>query len=388
MDAGLFTKMLSDKSVTDLKKLKYKYPQADLAEFVSLLKGSFYHALPLKDFDGGQMVYLESVAQVRLSAARVLLTPQDSSQPYGIKAMEEEIVSTLSIEQIDTSRDSVRKILSGYAPANESEKRIYAMKKGLEFIVDPAHQISEENLHQLYEMTIGVLLPEEDRLLPGNLYRNDSVYVVGDKVEYTGLSWKKLPEYMGALIEFANMDGDMNDLLKAALLHFDLAYLHPYFDGNGRMARLLHLWYLVQRGYSSALFVPLSGFIERSRKGYYDAYTLIEQNARISGVLDVTPFLVYFIENVYHKLSNALPAASTTEHFQTALASGSVTEKEKDLWQFVLSAYGGGEFSTKQLERDFGSAAYATIRSFVLKFEGMGLLRRTKYGNRVKYSGK
>ena len=79
MDAGLFTKMLSDKSVTDLKKLKYKYPQADLAEFVSLLKGSFYHALPLKDFDGGQMVYLESVAQVRLSAARVLLTPQDSS---------------------------------------------------------------------------------------------------------------------------------------------------------------------------------------------------------------------------------------------------------------------------------------------------------------------
>ena len=388
MDAGLFTKMLSDKSVTDLKKLKYKYPQADLAEFVSLLKGSFYHALPLKDFDGGQMVYLESVAQVRLSAARVLLTPQDSSQPYGIKAMEEEIVSTLSIEQIDTSRDSVRKILSGYAPANESEKRIYAMKKGLEFIVDPAHQISEENLHQLYEMTIGVLLPEEDRLLPGNLYRNDSVYVVGDKVEHTGLSWKKLPEYMGALIGFANMDGDMNDLLKAALLHFDLAYLHPYFDGNGRMARLLHLWYLVQRGYSSALFVPLSGFIERSRKGYYDAYTLIEQNARISGVLDVTPFLVYFIENVYHKLSNALPAASTTEHFQAALASGSVTEKEKDLWQFVLSAYGGGEFSTKQLERDFGSAAYATIRSFVLKFEGMGLLHRTKYGNRVKYSVK
>ena len=65
------------------------------------------------------------------------------------------------------------------------------------------------------------------------------------------------------------------------------------------MARLLHLWYLVQRGYSSALFVPLSGFIERSRKGYYDAYTLIEQNARISGVLDVTPFLVYIIENVY-----------------------------------------------------------------------------------------
>ena len=46
MDAGLFTKMLSDKSVTDLKKLKYKYPQADLAEFVSLLKAAFIMRCP------------------------------------------------------------------------------------------------------------------------------------------------------------------------------------------------------------------------------------------------------------------------------------------------------------------------------------------------------
>ena len=40
---------------------------------------------------------------------------------------------------------------------------------------------------------------------------------------------------------------------------------------------------------------------------------------------------------------------------------------------------------TKQLEKDFGNAAYATIRSFVLKFEQLGLLTSTRYGNRVKY---
>ena len=62
-----------------------------------------------------------------------------------------------------------------------------------------------------------------------------------------------------------------------------------------------------------------------------------------------------------------------------------MTEKENALWQFVLSAYGDDEFSTKQLEKDFGAAAYATIRSFVLKFEKLGLLRSQKYGNRVKY---
>ena len=48
--------------------------------------------------------------------------------------------------------------------------------------------------------------------------------------------------------------------------------------------------------------------------------------------------------------------------------------------------YGDAEFSTKQLEKDFGDAAYATIRSFVLKFEKLGLLKSTQYGNRVKYA--
>ena len=140
MDAALFTKMLSDKNVLDLRKLGYKFPQADIKEFTELLKNGLYHSVPLKDFSGQNIVYLSSIAQVRLSAAKVLLTPQNSTQLYGVKAMEEEIVSTFTIEQVDFTRDSVRKILSGLAPTDESENRIFGMKKGLEFISDPANQ--------------------------------------------------------------------------------------------------------------------------------------------------------------------------------------------------------------------------------------------------------
>ena len=71
--------------------------------------------------------------------------------------------------------------------------------------------------------------------------------------------------------------------------------------------------------------------------------------------------------------------------YEETLKSGKITEKEKELWQFVLSFYGTDEFSTKQLEKNFGNAAYATIRSFVLKFEGLGLFSSVKYGVRVKY---
>ena len=118
MEAALFAKMLSDPGILDLKKMGYKYGASDLQEFLALLKHDFYQELPLHDFEGNPMVCLDSVVRISLSAARVLLTPQQSARLYGTKAMEEEIVSTFRIEQIDTSRESVRRILSGQAPKN------------------------------------------------------------------------------------------------------------------------------------------------------------------------------------------------------------------------------------------------------------------------------
>ena len=385
MDASVFAKMLSDPGKLHLKKMRYKYGQDNLREFLALHKQHFYQELPLHDFDGNPMVYLDNAVQIPLSAARVLLTPQQSARLYGTRAMEEEILSTFRIEQIDTSRESVRRILSGQAPGDDEEHRIYGMKQGLEFIADRSHAITEENLFRLYQMTIGDFLPEEDRLLPGHWYRNDGVTVIDSKTDHTDLPWQKLPAYMKELTAFAAEKAARNDLIKAAILHFALAYLHPYFDGNGRMARLLHLWYLVQQGYSSALFVPMSRFVEESCARYYKAYIRVEQNQQISGVLDVTPFLVYFAESVYYRLGEDQTQPRTLQVFEEALRQGKVTEKERALWQFVLTAYGSEEFSTKRLEKDFGDAAYATIRSFVLKFERLGLLTSVHYGNRVKY---
>lgn len=384
MDAALFAKMLSDPALIDLRKLQYKYPNVDLKEFLSLLEDTVYTPLPLSDFQGKSLVYMKHISPVQTSAMKALLRPQGSGE-FGLKAMEGEITASLAIENIDFSRDSVRKILQGSAPTNESEDRIFGMKRGLEFISDSNNKITEDNLFRLYQMSIGNFLEEENRLLPGRHYRHDAVYVMGQTVAHTGLPHQKLPDYMKGLLSFIQTEDGMDELLKAAVIHFYLAYLHPYFDGNGRMARLLYLWYLVQQGYSSALFIPISSHIERSRKQYYDAYTQIEENARISGILDVTPFLIYFVGSVYPYLMETTVPPKTVQEFTAVLDSGAVTEKEQALWTFVLSAYGTEEFSTKQLERDFGNAAYATIRKFVLKFESLGLLSSRHLSNRVKY---
>lgn len=124
MDAGLFAKMLSDKSIMDLKKMQYKYSVNAVAEMLALLKSSMYKSLPLKDFAGSYLVYLENIVQIRMSAYKTLLSPRHSANPYGLQAMEDEIHCTLTIENIHSSRESIRRILNGYAPQDEMENRI------------------------------------------------------------------------------------------------------------------------------------------------------------------------------------------------------------------------------------------------------------------------
>ena len=382
MDIKVFTKMLKDKHFTDYRQMKYKYGE-DFNAFLQTLDELYYKALPISDFNGNSIVFIENHAAINQNAVKLLLQSQD--QYYGIKAAEDEIIATSAIESIDFSRDSVRRILKGMAPNDEQENRILGVKHGLEFIADTGNKITEGNLYKLYMMTVGDFLTGDDKLLDGNLYRHDTVYVVSDRVEHSGLDHKKVPEFMKSLIAFINAEDGINDLIKAAIIHFYIAYVHPYFDGNGRMARLVHLWFLIQKGYQSALFIPFSSQIEKSRKAYYDAFTAVEENKNYSGIIDVTPFILYFINNVYNKINEGSAAVETLTAYEDAVKSGKVTEKETKLWKFVLSCYGTEEFSTKRLEKDFGDAAYATIRGFVLKFEELGLLSSVKYGPRVKY---
>ncbi len=382
MDIKVFTKMLKDKHFTDYQKMQYKYGE-DFKAFLQTLDEMYYKTLPLYDFEGNNIVFIENHATVNQRAVKLLL--QARNKHYGFKSAEDEIVATSAIESIDFSRESVRRILKGMAPNDEQENRILGVKYGLEFIADTDNKITEENLYKLYMMTVGDFLSDDDKLSDGNLYRHDTVYIVSDRVEHSGLNHKKVPQFMKALVEFINSEDDINDLIKAAIIHFYIAFVHPYFDGNGRIARLVHLWFLIQKGYQSALFIPFSSKIEKSRKAYYDAYTAIEENKTYSGKIDVTPFVLYFINNVYNNMNEGYADFETLALYDDAVKNGKVTEKESKLWKFVLSYYGTEEFSTKQLEKEFGDAAYATIRAFVLKFEELGLLSSAKYGARVKY---
>lgn len=385
MDTKLYTQMIQDQHLHNLKKMIHKYTKEQVEEMLQTLKEICYKETTLKDFNGNPCVFMPSQTTIDMGIIKKLLTANNTNKPYGLKAMEQEIEGTLQIENIQSSRESIKKILQGMAPTNEQENWTQGLKKSLEFISNISNKITEENLHKLYNLCVGEQLKNENKLPENNYYRNDTVYIVGDKPYHQGLNNKLLPKYMKNLIEFANQKDNIPELVKASMLHFYIAYIHPYFDGNGRTARLVHLWYLIQQGYPSTLFHAYSNHILKTKTKYYNNFTLIEENYEISKIIDMTPFIIYFNEHVYQKIDDIITNYPTIQSYTQYLKEGSITEKENDLWNYVLSAYGDTPFSTKQLEKEFGNAAYATIRTFVQKLEKLGLLTSQHYSNRVKY---
>lgn len=385
MDIKMFVEILKNKEILDIKKLQYKYPDIDLHELAEILKTSLYEELLLPDFEGRNIYYLKSMAESDLSAVRLLSVENSGNQKYGNEAIIDEIHSTMAIENISAPRESVRNIVNGGNPSSKIEKQIYGLKKGFEYICRVENNITKENLYDLYQLAIGDYLDIKSKLIPEKHYRHESVFLFSHKLEHTGLAHEKLPSYMEKLIKFVNSEDKINDLVKAAIIHFYIGYIHPYFDGNGRIARLLHQWFLIRKNYESTLFYSFSNHIERSRKAYYKAFTKTENNAKLMEILDVTPFILYFNENVYAHLNKYEKKNMVFDIYNKELADGKITEKEKDLWNYIVTDYGAFEFSTKQLEKDFGNAAYATIRSFVIKFEKLGLLTGQRYSNKVKY---
>jgi Fic family protein len=352
--------MFSDPGAANFKRLRRLYSMEAAAEFITLLKGGFYRCLPILDVGGNPICCIENRIRVKASAYRVLFAP-----PCGESAlqrfMDREIASSLFLE--------------GTPYDQESEAgRTLRIKSGLDFISDSSRSITVENIFKLHSLT------SKDRggLHAGNYYRHG-------ETEGDGALHSQLPRHMRRLVAFINAEDDINDLLKAAAIHFCIVHLRPYFKGNGIMARLIHLWYLARRGYPSVIGAPVSSLIAKNERGYRHALRLINRNASQSGVTDITPFLTFFADKIYNRLDSMSQEDGVPSAYDEALAAGSITEKERDLWGFTRTVYAMEDFSTKKLEKDFGHAAYATIRGFVMKFEKLGLLSSRKFGNRVRY---
>lgn len=132
------------------------------------------------------------------------------------------------------------------------EQRIKNLYKGYKFIYKNK-EINKENLQKLYSILSKNLLCKYDLENMGKYYRNDDVNIFFSSnisVEPDkGIDPEKIEKYMEEYFNYVNSNNnlmsDTDYFIKSQIMHFQLVYIHPYFDINGRTSRTTSMWYLL-----------------------------------------------------------------------------------------------------------------------------------------------
>jgi Fic family protein len=124
-----------------------------------------------------------------------------------------------------------------------------------------------------------------------------------EKVHYIAPEAKRLEVEMNRFIQWFNTDNSMESVIKSGIAHLWFVTIHPFDDGNGRIARAIADSQLARADRTNQRFYSMSAQIMKSKKGYY---AILESTQK--GSLDVSHWLVWYFE----RLTEALEATDET----------------------------------------------------------------------------
>jgi Fic family protein len=205
-----------------------------------------------------------------------------------------EVEGTLEIEGVKTSSKKIEKVLKK-TKFDEKEQIILNMKNGIDFIF--SHDINESNVYELYQILSLNSLKEDEKIVSG-YYRSSGVDIIGKygEISDTGVDAKYLNDWMSHFIKFIqNSMLELNELtyLMPHIIHYYMIYLHPYYDFNGRMARMLAYWYIIKCQFikdKMPVFSEAINYNAQTKSMYYKAI----ENSR-----EDDNDLTYFIETMF-----------------------------------------------------------------------------------------
>jgi Fic family protein len=136
-------------------------------------------------------------------------------------------------------------------------------------------------------------------------YRRGEMKVVStkryeDTIHYEAPSFELIPAQMRGFLNWLNCSDNENSLLKAAIAHLWFVIIHPFEDGNGRLARTITEMMLARAENTHLRFYSMSSQIQKEKKDYYH---ILEQTT--TGGLDITPWLMWFFGCLERAIDNS-----------------------------------------------------------------------------------
>jgi Fic family protein len=221
-------------------------------------------------------------------------------QRFLINSLMEEAIASSQLEGAATTRKVAKDMLrTERAPRTHGEQMILNNYRTIQMLRElKDHPLSEDVIIDIQRsMTRDTLAnPLDEGRIRNSGDRVEVVDVRDGEVLHVPPGADELAERLGALCAFANHQaevGFVHPVVRAMLLHFWLAYDHPFVDGNGRTARALFYWSMLRSGYWLFEFLPISRIINRAPVQYSRAFQYAE-----SDECDATYFVMFHLRAI------------------------------------------------------------------------------------------
>jgi Fic family protein len=224
--------------------------------------------------DVAELAVLDEVDRLRASLRLQLYEPRRWGGSLRRLSFARNIQGSNSIEGYEAALDDAAAVALGEEPLDaDAETRLAlegyrnAMTYVLQLVQEPHVDYSEQLLKSLhFMMTFHDLKNRPGRWRAGSIYvRNDDT---GDVV-YEGPDVDLVPGLMTELVDELNSEHPTPTLVRAAMAHLNLVMIHPFRNGNGRMARCLQSLVLASGGTLAPVFMSIEEYLGRNTDAYY-----------------------------------------------------------------------------------------------------------------------
>jgi Fic family protein len=306
----------------------------------------------------------------------------------------EEAIASSRLEGANTERKYAKKLLrEKMAPKTIGDKMIINNHKAMQLIEEKYQheELSIESILHLHEiLTVGTLESSNDE----GRFRcsKDDTVVVMDKmtgdIYHEGLNAKLVHKEMARLVAFANTTTDdknsfTHPIIKAIMIHFWIGYIHPFMDGNGRLARTLFYWSVIRAGYWGFAYAPISKMIQKSKGQYEKAYIYSEQDN-----FDLTYFLDYNLRKIdetityIHQEIDKYRSGKSEIH--ALLTTKGLNDRQAQLVSYLTED--SGNYTTPTTHSNiYGVSIYTAINDLKELLE-LKYVKREKVGINTRYS--
>jgi Fic family protein len=328
----------------------------------------------------------------KVAMEEVVASDRQAGQRFLVNSLMEEAIRSSQLEGATTSRTIAKELLrSEREPRDRSERMIVNNYRALQFMrnemggaltpgsVLELHRILTEGTLDDPSAAGRLQTPGEERVAVFDRDDGRRVHVPPPAEE--------LPERLERLCAFANEGEDseqfIHPVIRAILLHFGLAYDHPFVDGNGRTARILFFWSMRERDYWLVEYLSISRILREAPGKYGQAFLETETDEG-----DTTYFLIHQLQVIERAIAEM--------HAYLARKIGEIKEIEELLHdrdgfnhrQLALLSdalrHPGRSYSLKR-HAETHRVTHETARADLSQLVECGLLARRKIGREYAF---